>query len=322
MKANYFENTDLAHFWDDTDYALESYVEPTPSDELIQSIEQELGYKLPASYIELMKQHNGGTPVNTCFPTSEPTSWAEDHIAITGIMGIGRTRPYSLCGELGSKFHQEEWGYPEIGICICDCPSAGHDMVMLDYSACGPSGEPTVVHVDQENDYKITFLAPDFASFINGLVSEEEFDNSAAELEETLVSLVSQNFSPILQEFFAKEEKNFDGILRKLLTQLTKEKGYFALHADALSYLAYDIQFYLYSRHKGTASPADYLEHYPQMIAFANHAISTFGYAADFVKDWLEKRMANGEIVTDSDGKLVFSDEYRTKLLAAIREYE
>ena len=31
-------------------------------------MEEELGYKLPAAYIWLMKQHNGGIPVNTCYP--------------------------------------------------------------------------------------------------------------------------------------------------------------------------------------------------------------------------------------------------------------
>ena len=37
-------------------------------------------------------------PVNTCFPTDVPTSWAKDHVAITGIFGIGRKKSYSLCG--------------------------------------------------------------------------------------------------------------------------------------------------------------------------------------------------------------------------------
>ncbi|KAA9327507.1 SMI1/KNR4 family protein [Hymenobacter busanensis] len=164
-------------FWDDNDYALDASVEPAPSDELIQAIEAKLGYKLPAFYIQLMKSHNGGIPRNTCFPTSEPTSWADDHVAISGIAAIGHRKPYSLCGELGSQFMLDEWGYPAIGVCICDCPSAGHEIIMLDYSTCGPTGEPAVVHVDQERDYKITLLAPDFESFVNGLVNEGVFSN-------------------------------------------------------------------------------------------------------------------------------------------------
>lgn len=176
MSQTDFSAAEFQDFWDDTAYALKSYVEPAPSDELIQSVEAELGYRLPAFYVAMMRQHNGGTPRNTCFPTTEPTSWADDHIAITGISGIGRDKIYSLCGQLGSQFMLDEWGYPPIGVCICDCPSAGHDMVMLDYSACGPTGEPTVVHVDQEDDYRVTFLAPDFATFVRGLVSSEVYD--------------------------------------------------------------------------------------------------------------------------------------------------
>ena len=38
-------------------------------------------------------------------------------------------------------------------------------MIFLDYRACGPQGEPAVVHVDQENDYKITHLADSFEEF-------------------------------------------------------------------------------------------------------------------------------------------------------------
>ena len=156
---------------------MKEYVNDPPSDELIKSIEEELGYKLPASYIWLMKQHNGGIPKNTCFPSDEPTSWAEDHIAITGIMGIGKEKAYSLCGSLGSQFMIDEWEYPPIGVAICDCPSAGHDMIFLDYRECGPQGEPKVVHVDQENDYKITLLADSFEEFICGLEEEDFFND-------------------------------------------------------------------------------------------------------------------------------------------------
>ncbi len=70
----------------------------------------------------------------------------------------------------------EEWGYPAIGVYICDCPSAGHDMILLDYSKCGKAGEPEVVHIDQESKFKKTFLAKNFETFIRGLVSEDHFD--------------------------------------------------------------------------------------------------------------------------------------------------
>ena len=171
-----FEGFDLTNFWDDNWYALKEYVSDPPSDELIASVEEELGYKLPATYIWLMKQHNGGIPVNTCYPCDEPTCWADDHVAITGIFGIGREKSCSLCGELGSQFMIDEWEYPAIGVAICDCPSAGHDMIFLDYRACGPQGEPAVVHVDQENDYKITHLADSFEEFIRGLEHESLYD--------------------------------------------------------------------------------------------------------------------------------------------------
>ena len=87
-----FGGFDFTNFWEDSAYALEEYVSKPPSDELIASVEEELGYKLPSSYIWLMKQHNGGIPVNTCFPTDASTSQAKDHAAITGIFGIGREK--------------------------------------------------------------------------------------------------------------------------------------------------------------------------------------------------------------------------------------
>ncbi len=174
-----FDNFDLADFWDNSsEWAREGYVGEKLTDDLILSIESELGYRLPASYIELMRNQNGGITHRDCFPTERRTTWAHNHVAITGILGIGRDKTYSLSGSLGSTFMIEEWGYPEIGICICNCPSAGHDMIMLDYSKCGPTGEPEVVHVDQEADYKVTFLAKNFEEFIRGLVHSSVYDTA------------------------------------------------------------------------------------------------------------------------------------------------
>lgn len=167
---------DLSSFWKDSDYARKEYVGAPATDEMIQSVQAELGYRLPKAYIELLRNQNGGIPTRTRHRTSQPTSWAEDHVAITGIYGLDRRKPSSLCGEFSSKFWMEEWGYPNIGIYFADCPSAGHDMLCLDYRECGPDGEPRVVHVDQEVDYEITPVAENFEEFIRGLEDESVFD--------------------------------------------------------------------------------------------------------------------------------------------------
>ncbi|MGM1045730.1 MAG: SMI1/KNR4 family protein [Bacillota bacterium] len=166
---------DFTNFWDDSEHALEQYVSDPPTDELIESVEEELVFKLPAFYINMMKVHNGGIPRNRCFPTGEAVSGAEDHIRILAILGIGREKRKSLCGDLGSRSVIENGGYPEIGVVICDCPSES-GVVMLDYRSSGNDGEPEVVHVDKENNHKITSLAPNFETFIRGLVNEEIYE--------------------------------------------------------------------------------------------------------------------------------------------------
>jgi tetratricopeptide (TPR) repeat protein len=223
----YFEGFDFSDFWKDSDYALRDYVEEQPSDGLIAEIERELGYKLPGSYIWLMKQHNGGIPAATCFPTDGPVSWASGHIKITGIMGIGRTKPYSLCGALGSRFMLEEWGYPDIGVMVCDTPTAGHTMVMLDYRACGSAGEPAVVWVDQENDYAVTFLAKDFETFIKGLVTDEAIERIREEKE-------PEDFRDKLDYWHAECEN--EKIIEAILAIPESERDYYLVGILARAY--------------------------------------------------------------------------------------
>ncbi len=166
---------DLHGFWEHSEYAMQEYIDVSLTPAMLEHVERMLGYKLPEAYIELAQHQNGGIPARTCHRTAERTSWAKDHIAISGIKAIGNTKQWSLLGKIGSQFMEAEWGYPALGVYFADCPSAGHDMLCLDYSECGPTGEPRVVHVDQEWDYKVTFVAPNFEEFIRGLVSEEDF---------------------------------------------------------------------------------------------------------------------------------------------------
>jgi len=172
-----FEDFDFKGFWEQSRYADQEYVGDPLTAETVSAVEHALGYKLPKAYVEFMRRQNGGVPRKTCHRATA-TSWAADHVAITGLFSIGSARPSSLCGKFSSRFWSEEWGYPAIGIYFADCPSAGHDMLCLDYRECGVDGEPCVVHVDQEFDYRITLLVQNFESFVRGLESEEAFEDS------------------------------------------------------------------------------------------------------------------------------------------------
>ncbi|EJE52896.1 hypothetical protein PMI14_02375 [Acidovorax sp. CF316] len=76
-QATPFSGFDLSGFWEDSDYARKEYVEPPPTPAAIAAVEAALGYRLPASYIALMQSQNGGIPARCCFPTDQPSSWAD-----------------------------------------------------------------------------------------------------------------------------------------------------------------------------------------------------------------------------------------------------
>ena len=167
---------DWTGFWNDVDYAFESYIGKPVTDEDIKDAEAELGYTLPAAYIELLKNYNGGVVKKNCFINDD-----DDCVYITGIYGIDRDKKYSLLGEMGNEFWISKVKYPPIGVVVADTISGGHDMIFLDYRECGPTGEPKVVRVDQEGDYSITLLADNFGDFIKNLyisiedITDEEF---------------------------------------------------------------------------------------------------------------------------------------------------
>lgn len=158
-------------FWDESD---DEFTPPPLTDEMVRSAESALGYRLPAAYLRILRVRNGGIPLRRCFPTSRPTSWAKDHMQITEIAGIGGDE--GIDSPLGSAYLIREWQYPAIGIVVAHCPSAGHDVVMLDYTMCGPDGEPRVVHIDTEWEPNTLVLAPTFDAFLQGLVDCQRYD--------------------------------------------------------------------------------------------------------------------------------------------------
>lgn len=147
-------------FFVDDDY----YSGPPATESLIHAAEVRLGYRLPVAYRLLLGERNGGVPLKRCIRTDSPTSWAADHVEVAAILGVGGKWGIDTANGLGSEDQIAEWGYPDIGIVICQMPSGGHDTIMLDYSRCGPDGDPTVVYIDE--DRRVRQIAENFGAFI------------------------------------------------------------------------------------------------------------------------------------------------------------
>lgn len=171
-------STSVADFFDRNNH----YTSPPLTDEMVTAAERTLGYSLPASYVRLLRVKNGGVPRRQCFPTAGTYS-GDNHVRMTVLFGVGGM--WGIDSEqFGSQKAIREAGFPEIGIIVGMTPTAGHDGIFLDYSACGPRGEPRVTHVDSE-DGNSQVLAPDFDTFLRGLVDcrpyEEQFQRELDE---------------------------------------------------------------------------------------------------------------------------------------------
>ncbi|WP_311573844.1 SMI1/KNR4 family protein [Veillonella parvula] len=220
---------DWTGFWNDVDYAFESYIGKPVTDKDIKDAESELGYRLPAAYIELLNNHNGGVLNKNCFINNDG-----ECVYVTGIYGIDRDKKNSIFGEFGNEFWISKWEYPPIGVVVADTISGGHDMIFLDYRECGPTGESKVVRVDQEGDYSITLLADSFGDFIKQLyisiedITDEEFQalsdedkvkliNEQEDLDidramELLTNIGIDNLSPILLSTLGRIYNNNDRV--------------------------------------------------------------------------------------------------------------
>jgi hypothetical protein len=167
----YFKGMNLNLFWDKK---FDKNIPKKLTNEMVKNAEEKLKYKLPLSYIELLKNHNGGYPLNTYFQIKDNKFGQNNYIEIVKIFGIGTDD--GIDSEYGSDYLINEWEYPNIGILICSCPSAGHDSVFFDYSECGINGEPKIVHIDLEisEEPVITILANNFEEFICGLSNEKD----------------------------------------------------------------------------------------------------------------------------------------------------
>ena len=168
-----FDGFDFEGFWNDDPEAVRIAQGPACTDEMIMNAERELGYKLPNSYIWLMKQRNGGYVKRDTFMLGYELSIVGDRMNIPQIYGIRDDNSFgAINGMFGTEHMVEEWGYPNIGVVFGVGFFGAHEAFFLDYRECGPQGEPKVSHVDQECDYRITVVSENFESFIRSLVED------------------------------------------------------------------------------------------------------------------------------------------------------
>lgn len=103
-------------FWNDSAEAADQYVLAPPTDGQIESMEEQLVFKLPTSYINMMKLHNGGVPHYRHYPVGQVEAAKKVRVEIKGILGIGREKAHSLGGQAGSRYIIEQ-GVPRDWCC-------------------------------------------------------------------------------------------------------------------------------------------------------------------------------------------------------------
>jgi hypothetical protein len=150
-------------------FALGSEAVPPASAQDVENVEALLGVRLPAPYTALLAQQNGGCPRRGYCHLGVDTSWDGQGFLVDEVLGIG---PGADGGILASRYLIGEWGYPDVGVVVAYTPSAGHEVVMLDYTDCGPRGEPVVLYVDErDRGWAAVRVAPSFAAFLERLTS-------------------------------------------------------------------------------------------------------------------------------------------------------
>jgi hypothetical protein len=141
---------------------LAKWFGPPLNQALVDDAEAQLGVKLPESYLQLLRQQNGGFLKIDWLQIDAPGS-DQTHALCQNLPGLGYG--LGLDGESGSIQLIETWEYPQGLVYLT---GDGHTGICLDYRKCGTAGEPTICWIDTEGepigDYQI---ASDFQELIH-----------------------------------------------------------------------------------------------------------------------------------------------------------
>ena len=166
-----FDGIDLSLLFDNESEYGKSYTFGPLTDEMIERAEKKTGYKLPASYIELLRFQNGGLIDDERLENS----W------LTAVYGIGETADQSNSLEDMYDNWRYEWEYPDIGIPFGETQSGGHDMYYMDFRSVDEKGEPRIVCIENEDDNAVYYIAHDLPEFIGMILRDEEIHGERIE---------------------------------------------------------------------------------------------------------------------------------------------
>ena len=155
---------ELTSFWGSNHY------ENAPvTDDDIARAEAHFGRKLPSEYINLIRVQNGGYTQGFAFPTTSPTTWAEDHVPFDEMGGIvfGDVPMHSI---MATDYMTEEWGLPPNLILLA---GDGHTWIALDYR---DGLVPKVTGIDGECEEE-RVLAESFGQFVAAWVPSSRYNN-------------------------------------------------------------------------------------------------------------------------------------------------
>ena len=160
------------------------------TDMAVAKAEKKLKVTLPESYISILKEQDGGYLIYDSFPTDFPTSWADDHINVDYIMGIGGEESI-----LDSSYLIKEWGLPKKLVLIS---GDGHTWIALDYRKT--SVNPPVIYIDVEFE-QVVEIAENFQTFLSKLYIEEEMEGEELEIKD----LEEHEYTPGDLDIYMKE---------------------------------------------------------------------------------------------------------------------
>ena len=132
------------------------------TEELIAFAEEQLQVKLPAKFLHLLRQQNGGAIMPLAFAPTEPNSWADDHVQIDAFYGIALN-----AGILLTPYLLQEWDLPE-GLVLF--AGDGHHWFAFDYRKA--TDNPPITYIEPDSDVDFV-LASNFETFLQGLFQYE-----------------------------------------------------------------------------------------------------------------------------------------------------